>query len=168
MRTLYWIDWLLSIAGPAAVSAPAVADALLRLGPQDGKLILLPELAFARGLQLSTQQIVAASRERVAGLDYWIEEAQRRAGGGSCNLVLQSILLGAFDDVSSVHAYNITLHGLAHVLFVSLIVRHLHMYSMHATDAAFEIEDPHPATAFCVGRPCFPWPEHLRQHHLHM
>jgi hypothetical protein len=107
------MDWLLSTAGPAAVGAPAVAHALLRLGLQDHELASLPQLAFAKGLQLSTPQKVAGSRDRAAGLYHWIEEARRRAVSSSCgsgiiNVIMQS-RLRAPDEVSTVHVCTISL-----------------------------------------------------------
>jgi hypothetical protein len=73
------VTWILKTAGPDAVSAPPVAEALLRSGPWDANLYSLPEVAIQHGLQLSAQQLVAASKERIKGVDRWLDEAGRRA-----------------------------------------------------------------------------------------
>jgi hypothetical protein len=127
MSAFKGMDWLLSTAGPAAVGAPAVAHALLRLGLKDHESASLPELAFAKGLQLSTQQIIAASRERVAGLHHWTNTYWRRAassssGSGKFSLVMLSFLLGKPDEVSEEHACSISLQSPARVLLLVLLI----------------------------------------------
>jgi hypothetical protein len=79
------MQWLRNTAGPAAVGAAAVADALLRLGPWQGAWSELPKQAVLSGLQLSTQQLVSASKERAKGLEAWIDEANRHAAKSSCS-----------------------------------------------------------------------------------
>lgn len=77
--------WLLTSAGPAVVAAPAVAHVLLRVSPDLPKELQLQLLttAFELGLKLSAEQLVAASRERLRGLDRWIAAAARHKPPGS-------------------------------------------------------------------------------------
>jgi hypothetical protein len=169
VRAANSIDWLLSTAGPAAVGAPAVADVLLRLGPQDWLMTPLPDLAFARGLQLSTQQIVAASIERVAGLDHWIEAAWRHASSGgsmllrSCNLTLESILMGTPSEVSTLHAC--TRNEPAKLCMCAAVCmnhcKQWHVDGMPA-DATACRKSSNPAAACCLRGHGFAGPEHIR------
>lgn len=59
------LKWLIVTAGPAAVAAPAVAHALLRITADipDELKDDLHDTAIKHGLQLSADQLVAASRE---------------------------------------------------------------------------------------------------------
>jgi hypothetical protein len=43
----------------------------------------LPGLAFQHGLQLSAQQLVAASKERIKGVVCWLEAAARSASAAN-------------------------------------------------------------------------------------
>jgi hypothetical protein len=79
------MTWLLGTAGPAAVSAPQVAEALLRSGPWSGVLHKLPGLAIQHGLQLSAQQLVDVSKERIKGVVCWLEAAARSASAANNN-----------------------------------------------------------------------------------
>ncbi|WIA41533.1 hypothetical protein OEZ86_008903 [Tetradesmus obliquus] len=75
------LEWLLATAGPAVVAAPRVTQALLQLC-QDLPADLqeaVPGIAFRRGMQLSAAQLVAAAKQRLRGMDRWIDAVGRQS-----------------------------------------------------------------------------------------
>jgi hypothetical protein len=74
-------EWLLNTAGPAAVAAPAVAEALLHISPSIHPSLehVVTAVAFDKGLKLPVQLLVAAAKEQSKEVEKWLRVASQRA-----------------------------------------------------------------------------------------
>ncbi|WIA41532.1 hypothetical protein OEZ86_008902 [Tetradesmus obliquus] len=74
------LEWLLAVAGPAVVAAPAVTQTLMQVC-QDMPGFwqeAVPGIAFRHGMQLSAEQLVAAAKQRLRGMDSWFDAVGRQ------------------------------------------------------------------------------------------
>jgi hypothetical protein len=107
--------WLLATAGPAAAAAPAVARVLLHV-TQDIHFHFqelqekLPTIAYDYGMRLSAEQLVAASKEQLCGMDKWIRAAAKHPAAASSSGTLWRCIMTFFHESHE----NLTVRNLAH------------------------------------------------------
>jgi hypothetical protein len=95
------LQWLLSLAGRAAVNTAAAKAALLRTSPLIPAELQedLADVAVEQGLLLDMPELVEASKQRVAGLDMWISAANRSSGGSHSSAPEQVLWLDRVCDM---------------------------------------------------------------------
>jgi Trp operon repressor len=120
------LKWLLSTAGPAAVAAPAVTNVLLRV-TQDIPNELhesIPEMAFECGLQLTADQLLESSKQRVRGTEMWINAAASHpaaaaAAAGSSGTLWRCISACCWENLGEVKHATIYLPCLQCLMLIN-------------------------------------------------